>query len=389
MKIIVFLFFCFFFCHCSRIGFYSGGKVPQDLVIDYKFDSTSPGCNKNQADCVEETPFLQAVHENKPGYLTEYFEIAKRDELEVLFIVDASVSMDDNLKKTGENMSSVLSYIQDKKWRMAFMTADHGDHSEDEITSERWENYDGVLPKFGKLMKLERRGEVLNQFILDRRTSEYKQVFKDTLTRQSPSECDLPPYCHGYNEQPLRSLKAAISRYEVDPENKGFFQPNADTVVVILTDEDERRNDSQNATTAEEVIRTYERIFKGQKKRLFGFSVSIQNKECYSDEKAGFWGSSGAEYGHIVGRLAELTGGHNVSLCSKDYGAALAGISKVTRNLIQSSVVLQKIFYIPKTIQISLSPEQPEISWKLYGRKIVFSNNIKMGTRIKVSYQYE
>ena len=259
--------------------------------IDYQFNSISKECGKDQAGCisnVDGTPFLQAIRENKPGYLTEFFKISERNKLEILFVVDVSGSMDDNLEEIGEHMQPLLSDIQDKNWRMAFTTADHGDHSKSKITSERWEDYEGALPKFGKLMKLEKRGKVLNQFILDRHTSEHEQVFRDTLTRQQSSDCELPPYCQGDNEQPLRSLKAAISRYEVNPENKDFFQPNADTVVVVVTDEDERRNDSRNATTAEEVIQTYERIFKGQKKRLFGFSVSIQKEKCYKTEKAGF-----------------------------------------------------------------------------------------------------
>lgn len=388
MKIIVLLFFCFFFLNCSRIGFHTGGHTPRDFVIDY--DSIGEGCKTEG--CVSKadgTPFLRGVRENQPGYLTEYFEISPRNELEILFVVDASVSMDDNLKKTGENLKSILSYIQDKNWRIAFTTADHGDHGQNKITSERWENYDGDRPRFGKLMRLERKGTVLNQFILDRHTTEYERVFKDTLTRRYSSECELPPYCHGHNEQPLRSLKAAIERYTVDTENGKFFQPDADTVVLILTDEDERRGDSQNATKAEKVIQTYEKVFKGQRKRLFGFSVSIQDKKCYDIEKEGFVLSSGADYGHIVGRLAELTGGHNVSLCSKNYGTALTGISKVTRSLVQSSLVLQKMFYIPKTVKVSLSPSQPHISWKLSGRKVVFSGELKEGTKIAVSYQYE
>ena len=387
--IVIFFSFVFLFFNCSRMGFYAGDKNPQDLVIDYKYDSISPECKEDPAHCktADDTPFLQARYEDKPGYLTEYFKISSRNELEILLIVDASDSMSDNLQETGKNMKSFLSYIQDKNWRMAFTTADHGDHNDDSNTAERWEDYQEMAPRFGKLMKLEKNGEILNQFILDRHTSEYEQIFKDTLTR-GYSECALPPYCHGHNEQSLRALKAAISRYRTDSQNKQFFQPNTDTVVLIITDEDERRNDSKNATTAEEVIQTYDTIFAGQKKRLFGFSISIQDEECYKAESSGFLFSSGADYGRIIGRLAELTGGRNVSLCSKDYGSSLADISQITRSLVES-LVLQKIFYIPETVKITLSPPQPQVSWKLYGRKVVFSNGIKPETQVKISYQYE
>jgi hypothetical protein len=385
-KVISFLFFCLFFSSCSRIGFHTGEDSPQGFEIDYKFNSTLEECNANDEACVsnvQHTPFLKGVRESQPGHLTEYFEISIRNELEILFILDVSDSMNDNLKKTGKNMEALLSYIHDKDWQMAFTTADHGDH--DKKSSERWENYRGSLPRFGKLMKLEKEGRVLNQFVLDQNTSGYNQVFKDTLTRGPV--CNLPPYCQGNNEQPLRALKAAINRYQTDPQNKKFFKPGVDTMALIITDEDERRNDVQNATKAEEVMATYDRVFAHQRKRLFGFSVSIQDEQCYNSER-GFLQLTGAAYGHIVGRLAELTGGRNVSLCTESYGSAFTDISKITRSLVQS-LVLQKIFYIPETVKVSLFPPQPHVSWKLYGRKIVFSEDIQEGTKIAVSYQYE
>jgi len=384
-QVIVFLFFCFFLLNCSRIGFHKG-KGARDFVTDYHSDSTPAECDENKTDCTkgEVTPFLQGRYEDKPGHITEYFKISTRDNLELLLVIDSSQSMDDNLGQIGGHLESFLSYISDKDWRMVFTTADHGDHKKGATTSERWEDYQGDLPRFGKLMKLEKAGVILSQFVLNRSASEYEDIFKDTLSRQH-SECELPPYCHGNNEQPLRALKAAISRYKTDPENRKFFQPDTDTVALIITDEDERGNDSENATTAEEVIQTYEQIFKRQKKRLFGFSISIQDEECYKKETEHFITAS---YGNIVGRLAELTGGYNVSLCSQDYGAALAGISKMTKSLVQS-LVLQEIFYIPETVEVSLFPSQPHVSWKLYGRKLVFSDDIQPETQVKVSYQYE
>lgn len=392
MKRLFFLLFCsFLFFNCSRIGFNEEIR-DSSQIIDYKFDSIiSEECGENRELCAtgnkegENNPFFQASKENKPGHLTEYFEISNRNNLEILLVIDASDSMDDNLRETGKNMEALLSYIQDKNWRIAFITADHGDHNTNKISSEQWKDYNGSLPRFGKLMNLEKNGVILNQFILSHDMEEYEQIFKDTITRENSSDCKHPPYCHGVNEQPLRSLKAAISRYQTNSKHKQFFQPNTDTVVLIITDEDERRPDSHNATTAEQVIQTYNKVFAGQKKRLFGFSISIQDKECYEDEKGWF---SGADYGRIVSRLAELTGGRNISLCSSDYGRELKDISKITRSLVQS-LTLQKIFYIPDTVQVSLSPHQPEISWKLYGRKLVFSGDIKPGTQIKVSYRYE
>ncbi|MDE0119965.1 MAG: hypothetical protein OXM55_08175 [Bdellovibrionales bacterium] len=388
-KILPFLCIVFFVNGCSRIGFYSE-QDSKGLVIDHKLDGPLE-CDNDKVDCItkgeEGNPFLRARYEDTPGYLVEYFEISGREELEFVVVLDASQSMDDNLKKVGENLQPVLSYISDKKWRMVFMTADHGDHTGN--TSDIWESYHGDQARFGKFMRLEKRGSILDQLILTDTTPEYEQIFKDTLTRRSPSECDLPPGCHGPHEQPLRSLKAAFSRYETDPSHKSFFQADTDTILLIMTDEDERRQDPQSATTAEEVIHTFKNMFKGKRKRLFAFSLSIQDESCYEEERRGIFSKKTAAYGHIIGRLAELTGGQNVSLCSKDYGAALARISQITRSLIESDLVLQKLFLLPETVRVSLDPIQEQVSWNLFGRKIRLSGPVQPGTKVKVSYQYE
>ncbi len=371
------------------MGFYSDKDIKKTETYNSSLE-----CNTNQNKCVseeEKTPFLQSKYEDGPNSLTEIFKISGRNELEIIVVMDVSGSMDDNLRKTGENMEAMLSHVQDKVWRMVFITADHGDHGENTKLAERWQDYKGVTPRFGKLMPLERRELILNQFILTKDTPEYRQIFRDTLTMENSEDCDRPPYCHaGNNEQPLRSLKATISRYKTnsDPQIKRFFQPNTDTVALLVTDEDERRDDFVNATTAEQVIQTYEKVFEGQNKRLFGFSISVQDKRCYQTESEGGLFGNAVAYGHIIGRLAELTGGINVSICEKNYGSSLVGISKVIKPLMQS-LALQELFVRPETVKVVLNPNQPHVSWRLFGRKIRFSHPLEPDTKVTVHYRYE
>lgn len=323
-----------------------------------------------------------------PDFFEEHFTIVDKKSLEILLVVDTSSSMDKNLKKMGQNLSSLLSHISDKKWRMAFTSADHGDHFT-KATSPLWRQYRGELPKYGKFMFLEKGGEVLKQKILYSHTSGVAQIFEDTLTRKSPRECSLPPYCQSYNEQPLRSLKAALQRAATDRVHKEFFQKQTDTVVIIITDEDERRADPENATRAEEVMETYNQVFKGHGKRLFGFTISVQDQKCYDKESKGPWflKTQGVAFGRIIARLPELTGGKNISLCSK-YGPALTSLSHVSRKLMHS-LTLQKLLYIPDTVQVKLKPSQPRVSYRLEGKNIVFSDDILVGTEVRVRYRYE
>ena len=213
---------------------------------------------------------------------------------------------------------------------------------------------------------------------------------KTLLLEKNAVIAPLPPYCHGKTEQPLRALKAAIQRYQAgEAQYVDFFKENVDTIAIVITDEDERTGDTDNATTAEEVLQEYQEVFADKKKRLFGFSISIQDEACYKKEKSRFFGfGSMAAYGRIIGRFAELTDGKNVSLCEKDYGNSLAEISYITRKLVHS-LVLQKMFYIPDTVEVSLFPEVEGLRWTLEGRRLVFSDSIPAGTKITVSYKYE
>ena len=380
------LFLFLFLSSCNRIDFHNrNSKKSAQKVINYEWASELGNCHGLGEDCG--TPFLSSSIETAPGYIVEHFIISKRNALEVVFAVDSSDSMNGDLKRAGQNMSALLSHIQDKNWRIAFTTADHGDQGHDRSSQDRWQDYTGSKPYFGKFMRLEYNGRLLPDYILTKETPNYMQVFKETLSREG-GECNKPPYCQGFNEQPLRSLKSAIERYNTDPPQKKFFQPNTDTVAIIFSDEDERLRDFRRATIAENIIGTYKTVFKGKRKRLFGFSVSIQDKECLKTARNRFLFLKGSEnIANIIGRLAELTGGRNISLCS-DYGQSLADLSQRTRSLAQS-LTLKKLFYIPESVKVSLTPKQPHISWDLYGRKLVFSDDIQKGTRVEVSYQYE
>ena len=384
MKFLIILIFGLLIYGCNRIDFSGQGyKNPRNYVTDYQLYS----CKDNNC---QDGAFAAGQHESKKGYLTEYFKIARRDDLEIILVVDASSSMDDDLQAIGSNMVALLSHVKEKKWRMVFITADHGDQNKNHPEqSERWQDWHGATPRFGQFMPLEIKGSIGNKRILDKKDSSYEKIFRDTLTRDSSDGCSLPPFCQGYNEQPLRALKAAIQRVETGGVYKKFFKPDTDTVVIIITDEDERRHDSLGATTATEVLQTYSRQFKGQKKRLFGFSISVQDDTCFEQEEhRGWFTTTATTYGRMVGRLADITGGSNISLCDKNYSLSLHDISERTRRLMHS-VTLREMFYIPETVKVSLQPEQPGISWQLYGRSLVFSGDLQSDTKVTVQYKYE
>lgn len=299
--------------------------------------------------------------------------------VDIVFVLDVSPSMKDNLKKLGSSMLDLLTYIQDFDWQMAFTTADHGDHKKmgEEIGHERWENYQGNQPHFGRFMQLEHRGHLLSDKILNNRNRSYDIIFYDTLTINSDNTCYLPPFCQKAHEQPLRSLKAAIER----DENRNFFRTNADLIAIIITNEDERIEDRENATTAVEVNQAFRAQFPNEK-NLYGFGILIQDRSCYQSQKRQ---SSKATYGNTVAELAQETHGVNISICSEDYGEAIKDISRIIRSRVLDNVYLTTAFPKSGSVNVEITPKQ-NIRWEVEGRHIVFRPALRLGSKVQVTY---
>ena len=298
-------------------------------------------------------------------------------EMDIIFILDVSSSMKKNLEKLGSAMQPFLSHIEDFKWKMGFTTADHGDHvrRNGKVGEEKASRYSGDSPHFGRLMQLEYRGSLLNDTILDKKSDFLTGIFYDTLTINNNNSCTLAPFCQGDHEQPLRSLK---SSFEIN-DNKNFF--TSDHVVsIVITNEDERDEDKENATTAEDVVDSFNSEFPG--KSLYGFGILIQDESCYKSQKR----KSKVAYGKYVQELANLTQGKNISICEKDYSHSLSDISQTIRQRILGNHVSLKSFPQKGSVQVQIAPVQ-NVNWRVQGKKVLFTPALQVGTSVSVSYQ--
>ena len=313
--------------------------------------------------------------------ITEKFSLTdKETALDILFILDVSESMKKDLEKLGHSMQSLLSQIQDFDWQMAFTTADHGDHLKygDKVKQQNGADYRGKEPHFGRLMDLEFRGKKLNQQILKKSDDFYDIIFHDTLSMNEKSQaCSFAPYCQGDHEQPLRALKSAIER----DENELFFREKANFIAIVVTNEDERVEDPENATTAKEVKQTFQSKFSG-KKNFYGFGIIVQDEQCYKQVKRK---SPVVEYGERVGELARVTQGRNISICTQDYGKALQGVSGLIRRRVLDRIYLAEALPDPHSVEIEMNPKQ-DVQWQVKGQEIIFNSSLKKGTKIKVTY---
>ncbi|MDE0151585.1 MAG: hypothetical protein OXK80_03670 [Bdellovibrionales bacterium] len=362
------------FVHCSsgiRFDTQSAEDRFADSLASEQESSATFHCNSEE-DCAITETFLM-------------------DELEtsvdIVFVLDVSSSMKNNLENLGSSMLDLLTHIQDFNWQMAFTTADHGDHTKSRgvVGEQSWESYRGNQPHFGKFMNLEYRGTLLNDKILNKHNNFYETVFYDTLTINEDNPHQLPPFYHGKydghsrdHEQPLRALKAAIER----PENSDFFRPNSDLIAIIITNEDERSEDPRNATTAKEVVQTFQSQFSSDK-NLYGFGILIQDqdKSCYRAQKRG----STAEYGNRVAELAKETDGVNIDICSSDYGKALESVSRMIRNRVLDNVYLTTAFPNASSVNVQITPSQ-NVDWAVKGRHIIFNPALEIGSEVQVTY---
>ena len=308
--------------------------------------------------------------------------------VDFLFILDVSPSMTDDLAHLGQGFEDLISQIKGSNWQMAFTTADHGDHDYDEyldsgikvFSQQKWEDYQGDQPYFGQFMNLEYQGKKLPQIILDPATPDYVNIFKDTVTRGMDEECSLAPYCQGSLEQPLRVLNSSLKRLARSDSESSFLKKSEVLVSFIVTDEDERVEDQNHATTAEEVLTDFSKLFP--EKSFHVFTLLIQDETCLIQQKEH---SLQSVYGTKISELAKITNGKNVSLCEENYGPPLQEISAILRTLIES-LELKEEPILKEEIKVEFIKGESQENWKTVGNKLVFKEFLTPDSEIKVSY---
>ena len=325
-----------------------------------------------------EEPFLD-------GFREEFFEIENDTKypLDILIVVDSSSSMNGHLESLGKSLSDILSVISDYDWQIAFTTVDHGDHEQvlQKLSSEEeWQDHaSDLFPRFGNLMFLEKNGRISNKKILTQNTDFFEKVFYDTLSHFPERDCTLPPFCHKYLEQPLRSLKSALERSNLDSES--FFRSNADFVSIIVTNEDERDEDASRATSAEEVVQAFNQLFNSSKKFL-SFGIIVNDENCLNQE---LQKSQKAKQATRIAKLAQLTGGENLSICDENYSPNLQRISSVIKSHTERSVFLKELPFVD-SVEVEVLQGSPA-PWVLFGKRLVFKGKLEEGTQVHVQYQ--
>ncbi len=398
------VFHIFIYC-CFLIGCGTPIELKEDWSLLPQVLASSNDCS--DANCL--------------AFKTERYEVNETTytPADIVFILDVSRSMEDNLEKISLASSSLITYIEPLDWQITFTTADHGDSQyyctkgkiQTRISNtgqiqkfcpkeyrifptpaDSWTNDTGTDPKFGTPMHLQDGRHILNQSILSNQIPNYKNIFQDTITRNSyerQSPCQWPPYCQGDHEQPLRVLKSIIERSAKDPQS--FIRNEAVLIVFIMTDERERAADLKNATTATDVMRTFTNTFHGYPdKRIIVYGISITNPSCLEKQN-----TVEADYSEQLSQLVDRTRGASIDICQDSYQSTFAEISRRLRRYV-SKIPLEFTPIITQDTPIQVKVFNKDgtfmrVKWEKNPNdgSISFTEILPPGTQVEISYYYQ
>lgn len=250
-------------------------------------------------------------------------------KVDFVFIVDSSDSMFYFLRQVKKTFAGFIQALAPLDWKIMFTQADHGGHG---FFLPDWASLKG------RAFQLERDGEILHgKKYMTKNTEGYQRVFLDTLRlhesfdqyhhnddwgNNDPTEkhpCDLPPGCQGWNEQPLKALKASFT------QNRSFFRPDAKNVVaIVFSDSDEGElTKSKKRVKAQDVVKAFQAEWGKEGKKLKTYGIIMipgKDEKCVKEHVERYlgWGGEGL-FGVELAKMAELTGGINSSLCEDSY----------------------------------------------------------------------
>ena len=358
-------FFLLLSCSSKEISFYS-----KKFESEKRFFSVSP---------------YEDGEELPKDRISEVFDVSEEisQPIDILFVLDYSNSMNDNLDYIAEGFSKFLKDLKGVDWQMAFITSNHGGlaqhsffgSSKKATWKDSWTSHKDKEGDFGKLiapissfdMKRKRYTEKRNR-VISPQVKSYKDVFKNTvsfLAKRAYGHTHINDF-----EQPLAALRAALERIPL--EQSEFLRPGSHFISIIVTDEDEARGQKKH-TSAEAVVEQFKQVSLDN--QYTAFNVVVDSSDCASAE---------GERAKRVAHLAELTGGKNIDICSLDYSISFNSAKEIFEQTVS------KIFYLREkpeksSLEISGEFDKEKIEWSLVGNKLKI-RNLPLKAKVQITY---
>ena len=301
---------------------------------------------------------------------TDNFYQNKSSAIDILFVVDNSLSMYEEQTKLASRLDDFLDGLGGSDWQIGITTTDidGGYYS----TNGELLNYVSGDRKFNIL-----RPEVLNVDLLFRFTMQRDETLY-CGRRNDRSRCVSQPSA---DEKPFDAIIEAIDLR--DSKNTGFFRQHSDLAFIILSDEDD-----SGKSSPEDLLATFTDTW-GINKRvsIHGLIIKPGDDGCYNDQLTQMESAGWAGYGFEIESAVRRTGGILGSICELDYGNILLDIGA---NISPSSFALSRdpisIAEVQVTTPGGVLRAVSKDEYNLVGKQIVFRNQLPVGTKIDVIY---
>ncbi len=268
------------------------------------------------------------------------FSVTKTDkQLDVLFVVDNSLSMKDEQKSMAAKINSFMDRIKDFDWQIGIVTTDPSHH----------EYGDGRLQKYPD-------GSTTISSKLDINSA--RQLFAQTIQRKETGSS---------SEQGIRATARAIQRAlgsNSEASHRQFFRKDSALAAVVLSDENESGVETINK--GPELVKLISQTWGEEK--IFQFHSIIVRPGDTACKAAATTGEH--YYGTAYANLTKLTNGVLGSLCEEDYGNQLSLIGQTVAN----SKTTYDLSCVPKDID---GDGNPDVTVKASGGIVVPNFTVK------------
>lgn len=283
------------------------------VAFDADQSSNKPAsCDPQLCTAPPPSPSLRAVVQN--------IEVKVNKDVDILFVVDNSGSMEQEQKDIGLKIGGFLDKIKDLNWQIAITTTDENVMTKSATDVARpWG--DGQLRSFD--------GEAGMNFILKPNSlplvADLEKMLGDAMNVGIKGSG---------NERGINAAYRAIERSAAASVNKDFIRADARLAIVVISDEDECSTGLAECKAGTEESSTPANLLKKAADTLGANKVVSFNSIIYIPNDATC--KTGGNEGKVYQQLTDLTGGVKGSVCSNDFSGPLAALGQKVTELVKS-----------------------------------------------------
>ncbi len=315
----------------------------------------------------------EGASNSNPFTKTESFVNNNNSAIDILFVVDNSLSMYEEQTKVAEELSSFLDGLGGANWQIGITTTDidGGYYS----TNGELLHFVSGGRTYRTLTSGVQNADLLFRYTMQRDETLYCGRLDDR------SKCVEQPSA---DEKPFGAIIEAIRLRNT--KNQGFFRQNSDLAFVILSDED-----TSDTVVPEDLVNIFQRTWGYNKKvTVHGIIIEPGDTDCYNQQLAQMENRGWAGYARGVTRAVKYTGGVIGSICEIDYSDIL---SNMGASISPSSFKLSRSPVKPPQMTVTVTDGSgsqvtvvPSSRYKVIGRNITFEQSIPQGARVDITY---